>query len=76
MSKSGRKMDMVSYIDELVDATIRLRAVGDRITALGVCAGGYGDGTVIDVGEIVSVAANRLEDVIARIGDDMSIILV
>lgn len=76
MSKSGRKMTVVDYIDELVDATLRLHAMGDCLMALGSCSSEFDDGTVVEVGEIVCEEADRLETTIARLGDDMHVALV
>ena len=75
MSKSARKMTVVDYIDELVDATLRLHAMGDCLMALGSCSGGFDDGTVVEVGEIVCEEADRLETTIARLGDDVCVSL-
>ena len=76
MSKSARKMTVVDYIDELVDATLRLHAMGDCLMALGSCSGEFNDGTVVEVGEIVCEEADRLETTIARLGDDMHVAVV
>lgn len=71
----SNRMNIVGYIDELVDATLRTRAMGDCLLALGSCQGGFDDGTIAEVGEIVLEQAERLEDAIARLGDDVCVSL-
>ncbi|MEE1324366.1 MAG: hypothetical protein U0K19_02005 [Bifidobacteriaceae bacterium] len=41
------KMTLISYLDELVDATIRLHAMGDCLMALGSCPAAFDDGTIV-----------------------------
>lgn len=65
------KMTLISYLDELVDATIRLHAMGDCLMALGSCPAGFDDGTIVEVGDIVCEQAERLERTIDRLGDDV-----
>lgn len=72
----SKRMNLVGYIDELVDATIRTRAMGDCLLALGSRQGGFDDGTIAEVGEIVLEQAERLEGTIARLGDDICVAVV
>lgn len=72
----SKRMNLVGYIDELVDATIRTRAMGECLLAMSSCQGGFDDGTIAEVGEIVLEQAERLEGTIARLGDDICVAVV